>query len=58
MSEINAHVLQSNVSATKISTHVTTSSSFENMSARYKNGIAKRTPAAQTRGSPREFICR
>jgi len=55
ISEINAQLLQSNVSAIKMQIHVTISSALENMSTQNKNGIARRIATPQTIGSPRGF---
>jgi hypothetical protein len=58
MSDINAQLLQSNVSPIKTQIHVETKLSLENKSTAIRNGTDKRTATPQTIGSPRLFILR
>ncbi len=58
ISDINAQLLQSNVSPIKIQIHVEIRLSFENNNTTVKNGTDKRTARPQTIGSPRLFLLR
>jgi hypothetical protein len=58
ISDINAQLLQSNVSAIKILIQVIIKLSVENNSTRVRNGMDKRTATPQTIGSPRLFLLR
>jgi hypothetical protein len=58
ISDINAQLLQSNVSAIKIQIHVETRLSVANNITTIRNGTDKITATPQTIGSPRSFRLR